>query len=222
MMTARRFGIPAMVLVAAVLGGCASSAPQYYSLQAADSTQSPGSPTVDSSYAINVQPVVIPQQVARPQIVVRASPSAEVVPLNSALWAGPLEAQIRNAFAEELAHRLNVLDVGRSGAADALPVWRIYIDVQRFDSFYDAEVQQELVWRMVPQGMLRGVKERLCSAQVRLPVGTGMAALVEGHRQALAALAAVMAQTLPGPKSASPDIAAIRGTDGVVLKGCVG
>jgi len=208
------------LLLAVMLAGCAASAPQYYSLQSRAGTQAAPS-SVSDDYAISVQPVIVPEQVARPQIVVRTSPGAEVVPLSAALWAGPLEAQIRNAVADELTQRLNVLDVGLSSAGKNLPVWRIYLDVQRFDSLYGEAVWQEVVWRMVPQGMPDGVKERLCSAQARLPVATGMSALVEGHREALAGIAEVMAQALPRPANASPDIDA--GTpEGVNFRGCVG
>lgn len=226
------------LLVAGLLAGCAGSqAPQYYSLQAVSAGAGAVSqPVKSAAYAVSMQPVVVPQQVARPQIVVQASPGAEVVPLNSALWAAPLESQIRNVLGEALSRRLGVMDVGQSGAADGIPVWRIYVDVQRFDSLYDRSVRQEIVWRMVPQGMARGVKERVCSAVVHRPVGAGMSALVEGHRQALESLAALMAQVLPEtiPDGGRGDsgrrataVAAVSearppAPEGVQLRGCVG
>lgn len=201
-----------------ILAGCASTAPQYYSLQSVP-TNPLGTPgKIESAYAISVQPVVIPQQVARPQIVVSTTPNAEVVPLSAALWAGPLESQIRNTLADALSRRLNVMDVGQSGAAEGLPVWRIYVDVQRFDSIYDEAVQQEIVWRMVPQGMPKSTKERVCSATVRLPVGPGMSALVQGHRDALEKLSAVIAQAIPQRGSAP----AGQPSSGVHFRGCVG
>src|SRR5690606_4777304 len=121
-----------------------------------------------------------------------------VIPLNAALWAAPLEAQLRQAFGDALSRRLNVLEVGQSGAAKGLPVWRLYVDVQRFESVYDESVRQHIVWRMVPQGMPSRVGERTCSARVELPVGTGMSALVDGHRQALDMLAGAIADALRG------------------------
>jgi len=204
-----------------LLGACANTAPQYYSLQVP--SEAPPEGKMNPGYAISVQPVVIPQQVARPQIVVRTDSSGEVIPLNAALWAGPLEAQIRASLADTLTHRLNVVDVGRAGAPEKTPVWRIYVDVQRFDSLYDHAAQQEVVWRMVPQGMSSKVKERTCSAQFHMPVGTGMSALVEGHRRALAELADLIAQTLPaGPKSANKQVALEKLSEGVSFRGCVG
>lgn len=205
----------------ALVAGCAASAPQYYSLQAPAIASATQEREVASDFVISVQPVLIPEQVARPQIVVASPSSAEVIPLNAALWAGPLEAQIRDALADALTQRLNVLDIGLS-RSEGPPVWRIYVDVQRFDSVYGEAVRQDVVWRMVPQGMPDRVGKRVCSAQLRLPVETGMSALVEGHRQSLDILAGVIAQTLPeqddGPVPAATDAVA----EGLSFRGCVG
>lgn len=205
-------------LIAALMAGCAAPAPQYYSLQAPAIASQSQERKVASDYVISVQPVLIPEQLARPQIVVATPDSAEVIPLNAALWAGPLEAQIRDALADALTERLNVVDVGLS-RVEGPPVWRIYVDVQRFDSVYDEAIRQDVVWRMVPQGMPEQVGKRVCSAQLRLAVGTGMSALVEGHRQSLNILADVMARTLPGQGDGSvPDAA----PEGLNFRGCVG
>lgn len=205
-----------------VLAGCSTPTPQYYSLQAGSTASATVPGKLGNAYAISVQPVVIPEQVARPQIVVSMAPSAEVVPLNAALWVGPLESQIRNTLAASLSRRLNVMDLGQSGAAEGMPVWRIYVDVRRFDSFYDEAVQQELVWRMVPQGMPASVKERVCSATARLPVATGMSALVQGHRDALENMSAVIAAALPSTAGAGGASGPLAMPAGVHLRGCVG
>lgn len=203
---------------AALLVGCAATAPHYYSLQAPAIATVPQDRKLAADYVISVQPVLIPEQLARPQIVVSASEGAEVVPLNTALWAGPLEAQIRDALAQALAQRLNVVDIGLA-KSEGTPLWKIYVDVQRFDSLYGQEVRQDIVWRLVPQGMAEGVGKRVCSAHVRLPVDIGMSALVEGHRQSLDILAGVMAQTLPGQGEAKAPEGPV---DGLQFRGCVG
>ena len=230
-----------LTLLVAGLAACASTPPQYYSLLAGGvgSGMTPGHEAgrVKKDYAISVEPVVVPEEVARPQIVVSTAHDPRVIPLNAALWAAPLEAQLRQAFGNALSRRLNVLDIGQSGAANSLPVWRIYVDVQRFDSVYDESVQQHIVWRMVPQGMPSRVTERTCSARVELPVGTGMSSLVDGHRQAIDILADVIAQALPGSgaqtsrvnppngKSGTPAGDNATTSDGDVrlqVRGCVG
>lgn len=202
-----------------LLAGCAATAPQYYSLQAPAMSALSQSGEIASDYVISVQPVLIPEQLARPQILVSASSGSEVVPLNAALWAGPLESQIRDALADSLARRLNVLDVGLSKIVE-LPTWRIYVDIQRFDSVYGESVRHDVVWRLVPQNMPEDMGKRVCSAQVEQPVDIGMSALVEGHRRSLDMLAGVMAQSLPLNSSAASVLSETQQA-GLHFRGCV-
>ena len=207
--------------VVALLAGCAASAPQYYSLQAPAMASDPQGRKVAADYVISVQPVLIPEDLARPQIVVASPDGAEVVPLNAALWAGPLESQIRDALADSLSRRLNVVDIGLA-RTNGSPVWKIFVDVQRFDSLYAQEVRQELVWRMEPDGMSRKIGKRVCAAQVSVPVEEGMSALVAGHRRALDVLAGLIAQTLPTGKGAALPRKDTESTQkGVNFRGCV-
>lgn len=206
--------------LAVLLAGCAASAPQYYSLQTPLMASGGQEYQVVSDYVISVQPVLVPEQVARPQIVVADQSGAEVIPLNAALWVGPLESQIRAALSDSLTRRLKVLDIGQSKAVD-LPVWRIYVDVQRFDSLYGEAVRQDIVWRMVPQGVPEASGKRVCSAQLQLPVGDGMSALVEGHRRALDTLTGLMARTLPAKGDSATAIALNVQEDGLHFRGCV-
>lgn len=207
--------------VAALLSGCAATAPQYYSLQAPAMAAGEHERQVVTDYVISVQPVVIPEQLARPQIVVARAEGAEVVPLNAALWAGPLEAQIRDALADSLSRRLNVVDIGFS-RGEGTPVWNIFVDVQRFDSLYAQEVRQEWVWRMEPQGMSRGMVKRVCAAQIGIPIEEGMSALVAGHRRSLDVLAGLIAQTLPtGGSTSKLPLVSETEYEGLSFRGCV-
>lgn len=207
-------------LVAALLGGCATTAPQYYSLQAAPAVAAQPPDALSSDFVISVQPVLIPEQLARPQIVIASPESAEVIPLNAALWAGPLEAQIRDALAGSLSRRLNVVDLGLSKVVE-LPAWRIYVDVQRFDSVYGKAVLQDVVWRLVPQNMPAETDRRVCSARVQLPVGEGMSALVDGHRRSLDLVAGLMAGTLSAAPGGGAAGAAESSAESVLFRGCV-
>lgn len=215
-----------LVLASGILTACASTPPQYYSLLApglaGDRQSAPSVAPVRANYAISVQPVVVPEEVARPQIVVSTSDNAEVIPLNAALWAAPLESQLRQVLGDALARRLNVMDVGQSGVADGLPLWRIYVDVQRFDSIYGESVQQHVVWRMVPQGMPSRVRERVCSARIHQPVASGMTSLVEGHRQGINWIAGAIADAMPGKAAPKPFEKATVGGGLIQFRGCVG
>lgn len=207
--------------LAVLLSGCAATAPQYYSLQAPAIASPQPKPRLAGDFVISVQPVLIPEALSRPQIVVASEAGAEVIPLNAALWAGPLEAQIRDALAASLSARLNVLDIGLA-KPEGTPVWRIYVDVQRFDSLYGQEVRQDLVWRLEPHGVSPKAAKRVCAAQLRLPVEEGMSALVAGHRRSLEILAGVIAHTLPPAGKAAQSAGSKPVVDGLSFRGCVG
>lgn len=202
-----------LVMVAGLVAGCASKEPNhYYTLQQSTATASQASaaPAV-SSFAISTQPVDLPELVDRPQIVLTDPSSAQVVPLNNSLWAAPLSAEIRGALAEQLTSRLAVLDVSASTVPETLPVWKVYVTVQRFESFYDQRAVLDASWQLVPMNM-KGKATSLCRAEITVPVGVGMSALVVGHQQAIGALAGLISDQILGKPLAS--------TDHIQLKGC--
>lgn len=202
------------VLLIAGLAACASPTRQYYTLLPASTvTESPAVETkVSPKFAISVQPVVLPEQVDRPQIVINDANAAQVTPLNSALWASPLSDEIRNALSNALSRQLGVLDIASGGTPDSLPIWRVNVRVQRFDSIYNERAVLDATWRLTPVHQ-RGKKTIICRAEVQVPVDVGMSALVAGHQEALKKLAALIAAQLTKPV----DTSQIAGVD---TKGC--
>ncbi|SHI03754.1 PqiC family protein [Pollutimonas bauzanensis] len=202
------------VLLAAALAACATTAPEYYTLlpapTAGPAADAPGG--ARPKYAISVQPVALPEQVDRPQIVISEPGTAQVTPLNSALWASPLSDEIRNALSNDLSRTLGVLDIAGGGIPDALPVWKISLQVQRFDSLYGQRAVLDATWRLAPVNQ-PGKKTRICRAQVDVPAAGGMPAMVASHQEALRRLAALIAAQLSGA-GAAPAAA------GVQEKGC--
>jgi uncharacterized lipoprotein YmbA len=163
-------------------------------------------------FAISVQAVQVPEQVDKPQIVVSDPNSAQVIPLNNSLWASPLSDEIRNALSDGISRRLGVLDVAVTGAPEQLPVWRITMNVQRFDSVYGERALIDATWRLSPVRQ-PGKKTALCRAEARVEVGEGMSALVAGHQAAMEQLSVLIAKQLRG------DASAVSG-NGLTLKGC--
>lgn len=192
-------------LLAVGLSACATQSPQYYTLAPALLNADRGASAVaePAKYAISVQPVVLPEQVDRPQIVISNMDSALVAPLNSALWASPLSDEIRSALSNALTGKLGVLDIPSSGAPKSLPIWKVFLRVQRFDSVYDQRVILDATWRLEPVNQ-SGEKALICRAEVQIPVETGMSALVAGHQEALRRLASVIASQLAGSRSVIP------------------
>ncbi|HWK70511.1 MAG TPA: ABC-type transport auxiliary lipoprotein family protein [Burkholderiaceae bacterium] len=204
----------ATFLMAGLLGACASSKPsQYYTLLPPPATSQavPEQAQDRPKFAISVEPVQVPEQVDRPQIVVSDPNSTQVVPLNGSLWASPVADELRNALSDGITRRLGVLDVALAGAPDTLPVWRIGVRVQRFDSLYGERALIDATWRLSPVHQ-PGKKTRLCRAEARAAVGEGMSALVAGHQAAVDRLAAAIAGQLNGTEPTN--------SDGLLFKGC--
>lgn len=201
-------------LLAGGLSACATQSVQYYTLLPVSMSDTPAGSHhgASSKFAISVQPVTLPEQVDRPQIVISDPDTTQVTPLNSALWASPLSDEIRNALSNELSRRLGVLDIAASGAPDALPLWKISLRVQRFESIYNQRAVLDVTWRLTPVNQ-RGRKTMICRAEAQVPVEAGMSAMVVGHQEALQRMAAVIAAQLLQPGT-QPRVA------GVDQKGC--
>ncbi|MGB3289958.1 MAG: ABC-type transport auxiliary lipoprotein family protein [Burkholderiaceae bacterium] len=203
-----------IILMAGLLGACASSKPsQYYTLLPPVSADQgpPVQPGGEPKYAISVAAVQVPEQVDKPQIVVSDPDSTQVMPLNSSLWAAPLSDELRNALSDGITRRLGVPDVAQGGVPDEMPVWRINVHVQRFDSLYGQRALVDATWRLSPVH-LPGKKASVCRAEARVAVQEGMSALVAGHQAAVDRLAAVIAAQLQGKTP--------QRLDGLILKGC--
>jgi uncharacterized lipoprotein YmbA len=130
------------VFIAAAVSGCGKS-PQsrYYTL---DSTATAsGAPAVN--YGVLVGPVSVPASVDRPEFVLQVSPNrVDVAEFNR--WAAPLADGIARTVAGDLAALLATPDVAVAPFANFDPIYRVTIDVQRFESTPGDSVLVEAVW----------------------------------------------------------------------------
>lgn len=191
---------PAACAGLVVLTGCAASdATRYYSLQQpvqALSQSAASSPRAAApAYVISVQPVSVPEQVDRLQIVVTDPASTQVYPLDSYVWVAPLAQEFRTALSAALQAQLNTLDIDLTQLPEGRPAWKVLSQVQRFESIYDTHVALEVTWALEPLNQPAQVSH-LCGARVILPVKNGVSALVAGHREALNRVAQTMARHL--------------------------
>jgi uncharacterized lipoprotein YmbA len=134
---------------------------------------------------IEVPPVDVPSQVARNQLVVQMG-GARVDVLEQERWASPPADEIRRALSGDLAARLDTFDVYGTPRPNGVPVYRVSVSVQRFESWFDSRAVLDAVWSVRAVG-----KDTVltCRTLAQVPVGSGYAALVEGHRQAVAQMA---------------------------------
>ncbi|KVE39827.1 PqiC family protein [Burkholderia sp. TSV86] len=175
---------------AAALAACSSPPTRFYTLDAAAaaaaSTPAPA-PAVSANpaFLIQVPAIDVPEQVAMNQFVVQKSPS-QVDVLEQTRWVSQPADEIRRALSSALTRRLDTIDVANSAYPANVPVYRISVNVQRFESWPDRHAALTAVWsvRALPSQMVM-----TCRTDVVEPVQPGYGALVDGHRRAIGVLA---------------------------------
>jgi uncharacterized lipoprotein YmbA len=170
--------------VVATLAACASAPTHFYTLQhsAAAPAQATGAAP---AFLIDVLPVSVPAEVDQPQMLVRQS-EQRVAMLDNERWAAPLAAELRGAFAAGLVDTLGTRDMHGLAHHQGVPVYRIQLDIRRFDSWPGRHALIEADWS------IRGEAERalvICTSSIAEDVEPGYDALVQGHQRAIARIA---------------------------------
>jgi uncharacterized lipoprotein YmbA len=194
------------------LGGCASSPPvSYYTL-----VQGPSATPANKDGAhvlIDVADVSVPPQADQPQIMVRGS-SGDIAAMYSDRWSSPLGDEMQSAISDGLVRSLGAIDVQTVKPGANAPVWRVQVDVQRFDSALGSQALIDATWRVRPINFQASAL--LCASRVTVtPRDGSMQALVDAHQVAVAQLAATIGSAIAsGGRQAQP------ASDQVVLRGC--
>jgi uncharacterized lipoprotein YmbA len=178
--------------MAAALVSCASAPTNFYTLQRSGGPPPAQAPAAVTPFLIDVQPVAVPAEVDQPQLLVRQS-EQRVAVLDSEHWAAPLSAELRDALAADLVEALGTRDVHGLAHPASVPVYRITVEVRRFDSWPGRYARLDADWT------IRGDAERAivtCASHASEDVAPGYEALVQGHQRALARLAADLATAL--------------------------
>lgn len=187
-----RGAVYAGALAAAVaLAACTSPQSRFYTL-GADSAASAvpvSASTAAPAWLIEVAPIDVPPQVAKNQLVVQTGPT-QVRVLEEERWASLPGDEIRRALSTSLTQQLRTIDVYGTAHPDATPVYRVSMNVQRFESWPGSRALIDAVWSV---RAVRSNAVMTCRSVVNEPVGGGYDALVEGHRHALAQISAQIA-----------------------------
>ncbi|WP_019939797.1 membrane integrity-associated transporter subunit PqiC [Bordetella sp. FB-8] len=183
--------------VLAALSGCAGSPPvRYYTLTAPEQAIAPAAGS--AGYAIDVAPVSVPAQADQPQLMLRSG-SGELTAQYSDRWSAPLPNELRNALSIVMTRQLGVPDIRRLASPPGLPVWRVQVDVQRFDASTAGPAVIDATWRVRPlQGTGAGL---LCRSRVEVPVqmpsgSTDLAPVVVAEQKAVALLGFAIASAV--------------------------
>ena len=120
---------------AAMLAACASPTSRFYTLGGGDARPVSSAP---ASFYFELAPVDMPQQVAKNQLVVQTSP-AQVRVLEEERWASLPGDEVRRALSSDLTQQLGAIDVYGTPHPESVPVYRVKVNVQRFESWPGAQ-----------------------------------------------------------------------------------
>ena len=197
----------AATLLVTTMTGCSRSPPVvFYTLTESPSTM--GSSKVPT-FEILVGPVILPEILDRPQLVTRAGDNRVTV-LQQQVWAAPLKSEVPRVLAANLNQLLPDAAVTvEPQPATGRPLWRVAVEIQRFDATPGSAVSLEAVWSV--QGA-PGTEAKIGYSVLQEPVSVpGYDALVTAHTAAIAALSREIAAAtrvlrstpaVPAPKAA--------------------
>lgn len=177
------------------LSACAGMPERYYSLMSVHEAAGPSDGRA-ADFAVRVDPVRVPAQVDRPQLIVRQDSGPGVLVLNQSLWAAPLADDIRGVLARELSQRLSAADATWLPAPAGMDVWELDVEVRRFDLMEGAWTELDLNWSLKSDSS-PDAGSAICHARIRRPVhAPGVAPLVDSQREALQQFAVTVAEAV--------------------------
>lgn len=181
-------------VAAAMLAGCASPEPRYYTLAQGAGAATP--PTVAAPSAntlwLEVAPVRVPERLNRPQLVVRDGNGSDagLRLLDLARWSAPLPDELRDALSQRLQATLGAVDTYQQGLSDVQPLYRITTEVLHLDADVGQRAGATINWtvRRLPDGKV--VSGR---SQAELPAPGAVEGVVAAYREIVAGTAADIA-----------------------------
>lgn len=179
------------VAAGVMLGACASAPVHFHTLLPPAGATGPAGSI--AAYDIAVLPVVVPADVDRPQMVIRVG-SGSVMVLDGERWIAPLGDQIRAVISDVVSARLGAQDVFGLAGHDDKPVYRIKIQVGRFESIPGQYTLLQADWSVTRKGSASISLQ--CASRLREAVAPGYAALIDGLQRGLVALGQRIAQAI--------------------------
>jgi uncharacterized protein len=180
-------------LMMLVVTACASPVEHFYLLEtsAAESASA-----VAKGSTVLVGPVVIPAEIDRPQIVVRARPH-EVTFNEQERWAVSLKEALTRMIAQDLSrHAKNTRFVPIVSGVYATPKAHLAIDVARFEMSYEAGATVALHW--VYRSNAKNVLPLEGDVVARSPIeNRGIEGLLDALRRTMAQATVTLAMQLP-------------------------
>ena len=165
-----------------LLGGCASTSPRFYTL-VPESGRNP-SGALAGGYRLEVEPVRIPAQVDRLELVTRL-PDGSIAIADGDRWIAPVADELQSALSVELLHRLGDADPPDARGPDSVSV---QLNVERFESSPNRYALIEASWHIELKEDAKDLRIA-CRTRAYEEVRGGYPEMVRGYQRAVAHIA---------------------------------
>jgi len=186
----------AALACAMLLAACGSTpVAKYYTLSAVRDSVPAGSASVLRDKIVGIGPVVLPEYLDRPQIVIRAS-SNRLELADGHRWAEPLADNFTSALRENLSLLLGTERVlSNASALSGRGDYQVIVQVLRFEGTAEGVVSLAARWSIAARDGTVLLAARRSSFQAT-PSGTGIEALVAAQSDTVAQLSREIAAAL--------------------------
>jgi uncharacterized lipoprotein YmbA len=192
-----------LLLLAAILAGCASPEPRYYTLAsgpAIDATAAPNAAQSKQPVLIEVLPVRVPERLNRSNLLLdKGGGRLRLMELDR--WSAPLPDELRDALSQRLQASLGALDSYPRGASGGMPSYRVAVEVLRMDAEPGARTSAVFNWTVQ-----RFPDRKVTSGrtQAELPTPGGVDSVVAAYRQVVSNTAGDIAAAIRTLQALSP------------------
>jgi uncharacterized protein len=170
------------IVIASLLGGCASTPLRFYTLVPESGRDPPAE--VAAGYRLEVDPVSIPAQVDRLELVTRL-PDGGIAIADGDRWIAPVADELQNALSVELLRRLGGADAADATGSDSMAV---RLNVERFESSPNQYALIEASWHLELKEAGKDLRV-VCRTRAYEQVRGGYPEMVRGYQRAVALIA---------------------------------
>ena len=181
----------ALVGLVALLAGCSTPAPHYYTLSPENTRPAVTPDPRMGAYALS--PVTVPSEVDNSALVTR-EPNGRLLPLSDDRWTAALSSHLQSALSIDLTASLGMPPVQNiNQSVTQNDVTQVQVDVQRFELVPGQYVALDALWRL---RFRQNSTMLTCFSQFKQNVEIGVTALVLGQQKNTQLLSAQIAQAL--------------------------
>jgi uncharacterized protein len=196
------------LFIAALASACASAPAHYYTLVRESGRDTPAAAA--ASYRVEVEPVRIPAQVDRLELVTWL-PDGSLSIADNERWIAPIADELRSALSIDLAQQLGESEAGASPLGSVSVSVRT--EIERFESAPYRYALIEATWRIDLKAQGKDVRME-CRTRAYEKVSGGYPELVRGYQRAITRIAREIAgvarESVTGAAAGCP-VAAVLG-----------